>query len=134
MSDERAKQTLPPVLSQIAETCGLRSALSLVQARGGQRIYVPARVPTGHELERLLGREAADRLAGLFGPGPLDVPRHAQAGYADKVAQTHAMTEDGKSANQIAQELNVTRRTVFNRRRARHAPLPLFESRKTRSG
>ena len=125
---------LPAVLREIAETCGLGAALSLLQAYGGQRIYVPARCPDGHRLVRLLGREAADALAAAFGPGPLDLPRHARAGYAARVAETHRLTAAGQSANQIARSQDVTRRTVFNRRRVRPAALPLFELRKHRSG
>ena len=115
----------------IARFAGIQAALSLAQKYGGQRIYIPAAPPDDHELVRLLGRAAADTLADYYGPGSLDMPRGPKAGNGSLAAESQRLTAEGLSANQIAARLHLTRRTVFNHRRAaaagRIAPLDLLK-------
>jgi hypothetical protein len=57
---------LPELLAEIAEVAGLPAALAICDARGGQRVYFPARAPDGHWLVELVGRETADVLCAHF--------------------------------------------------------------------
>ena len=109
---------LPPILAEIARFAGIQAALSLARTYGGQRIYIPAAPPDDHELVRLLGRTAADNLANYYGPGSLDMPRGPAAQNGSLAVESQRLTVEGLSANQIAARLHLTRRTVFNHRRA----------------
>lgn len=124
---------LPPQFREIAGLVGVGPALSLVAAQRGERIYVPAadNVRAEHWLAALLGLDGAMALAYAYGPGPLDVPTLAGATYARAVAETERLTALGRSANEIARAMGITRRTIYNHRRAgrgqRLADLPLLD-------
>lgn len=118
---------LPPLLAEIAEVAGTGAALSLVAAHGGQRIYIPASMGDGHPLVRLLGRDAADALAGRFGPAALDVPRFSASTTRRRAADAVRLRAEGKSANAVARQLGTTRRHVFRLAPAEPAEAPLLD-------
>lgn len=57
---------LPETLREIAEVIGLEATITLVKARGGTSIYIPAYCKTDHWLAKLLGKEPADKLCAHY--------------------------------------------------------------------
>ncbi len=109
------KHLLPPVLKEIAEAVSLQAALNLAEARGGQRVSIPT--PTtlndAHWLVEALGEEDAYKLCQYFTHDAritLDVPFGVVYQRALKHAKIDQMIKAGKSANDIAAELNCSRR------------------------
>lgn len=58
---------MPEVLAEIAEVAGAEAAWELAGAVGGTYIHITSRrMPDGHWLVELLGREAADKISEHF--------------------------------------------------------------------
>jgi len=81
---------LPALLSEIAEVvgealkdrkAGVEAALKLAQAKGGQRVHIPAQARADHWLAQTLGQRAADAICAHYRVGEegergaeLDIP------------------------------------------------------------
>lgn len=65
---------LPQSLQDIASAIGYKKTLDLVEAYGGQRLWIPVSVPQDCELFKILGRDASSKLVKLCGGNQLDVP------------------------------------------------------------
>lgn len=138
MSDHDDIAALPPLLAQIAEATSLKTALQLVVAWGGTRVYVPRRPAFDSELSKVVGLRAARAIARLYGGERLEVPNLARGTgrYADELRRTKRLVNEGLNTGEIARKLKITRRAVFYRRKAivtDDAPLPLFEHTDKRS-
>ena len=96
---------------ELAELLGPEGAQSLSDARGGQRVRIPKRVPAGHWLEEAVGREAADAMAFRFGGCRLYVPRNPLAlPSRDRIVE---LLERGWSVPRIARETGRSDRWVW---------------------
>lgn len=107
---------LAPLFEEMVTVIGLAAAVKLVEARGGQRIFVPRKVPAGHWLAELLGLTKANQLAQHFnhqGGNHIDLPAAARLHQAQRNAMIAKMAAEKKSANEIAAAANITRRHVF---------------------
>lgn len=117
--------SLPPVLATIATVAGLDAAMTLAEARGGTRIYVPAAVPEGHWLARAIGAEAAARLAAHYRITDADgsargtiieLPLGGVGLRSDTWRQIVGMIRAGHTNAQITMRLGVSRDTVKRHR------------------
>ena len=112
--------SLPPLLAELADIIGLEATMTLAEHHGGQRIAVPGKMKPDHWLAGLLGFEAATALSAYVTDGNrvhLDIPYGPAWTKADKWRRTAEMIDKGKSANEIAQALGLTRRAVFDRKK-----------------
>lgn len=111
---------LPPLLAEIAEVAGLDAALALASARGGSRITIPARPRADHWFARTVGMEAAVLISDHFRVGNsgavLDLPVGPSGAAATTRRRIDEMLRQGVSADRIAREVRVNRRTVFRRK------------------
>lgn len=57
---------LPELLAEIAEVAGLDAALKIAEAKGGQRVYIPAYPREGHWLWLAVGPETAAKICDHF--------------------------------------------------------------------
>lgn len=114
---------LPGILAEIARAAGPRAALRVAEARGGTRAYVPtvARLEEDHWLVAAAGMDAARKIAAELGGEHHDIP----LGPTGSLSELHARIrravgqgrEDGMTANQIARQAGVSRRTVFRHKK-----------------
>lgn len=120
------------LFAEIEGVIGFPAAYKLAEARGGQRVTIPAHAPDGHWLVTLLGRASADRLCAHFrenGPDGaprgrvLDLPRGPAGTMAQARRRMAEALEAGHSADIAARQSGLTRRTAF-RMRKRRAPDP----------
>lgn len=57
---------LPELLAEIAEVAGLEAAFKLAEAKGGQRVYIPAHPLASNWLTEAVGFEAARKICDHF--------------------------------------------------------------------
>lgn len=109
---------LPQVIAEIAEVAGPDAAWTLASARGGQQVFIPATVKSGHWLADLVGIEAAERICSHFsanGRGDtILIPMAAHVRKREVLAKAMA---EGAKVDQAAGLAGVHRRTVFRHRR-----------------
>ncbi|TGG92514.1 hypothetical protein E4656_13665 [Natronospirillum operosum] len=103
---------LPESLAEIVDAIGLESALKLVEALPGVRVYVPQQMPADHQLVTILGQEAAMLLAEHFGGEALNVARclHALRG----VRNTEIWQARHLGAARLALRFGLTERQVYS--------------------
>lgn len=68
-------QSLPLSLRDIAIAIGDQKTLELVEAIGGQRVWIPLNPPLDWVLFKILGNDAGRKLAALCGGNQIEVPR-----------------------------------------------------------
>jgi hypothetical protein len=128
---------LPALLNEVASVAGVEAALTLARVKGGQRVYIPARLPPEHWLTEELGSEAAGKVARHFaqdGVGAyLDIPLGPGGSYASQRRQRaqlmKAAIDEGLSANAASRAVGITWRSVYRAKaKARHSRQPgLFD-------
>lgn len=113
---------LPQVLADIAMIAGEEAARRVAGAVGGTRVYIPPHPGPDHWLAKLVGLEAARKIADHFTAGALgarvDIPLGDTGFIASQQARIDAMILAGRSERDIALACGYTDRTV-RRRRAR---------------
>jgi hypothetical protein len=112
---------LPGLIVELAEVAGLSAALALATARGGNRVYIPARAADDHWLVQLLGREAAGKIMDYYATGvELDLPRGPTGLRAETWRRLYRMLDEGASSSQITRALGISRDMVkYHRARLR---------------
>jgi hypothetical protein len=119
--------TFSGVMAEIVEVIGEEATLKLVARYGGQRIHIPGKVTPFHPIAEAIGYEAAVSLARRFDGTDVDVPLGPNGAYNRSMREQREtlarLNREGRSANAVAAEAGVNRRTVF-RHRARLRPDP----------
>lgn len=113
-------QPLPATLELITEMIGEDAAMALAAAKGGQRIYLPAHIKSGHWLVELIGLEAATLLCEHWTGEALVVPMGpvgtlAQVQRLMRRRRAEALAR-GLSANQVAAASGYSIRQVYRTR------------------
>ena len=108
---------LPGVLAEIAEIAGLPAALAIAEKFGGSRLTIPKAVPADHQLSRLVGHEAAQKIcahfrAGSRGGDRFDIPLGPKGFYMRARATALALLAEGVPTYEIARRIGVDRSTV----------------------
>jgi hypothetical protein len=113
---------LPQVLADIAMIAGEEAARRVAGTVGGTQVYIPPCPGPDHWLTKLVGLDAARRIADHFtagvGPARIEIPLGDTGFIASAQARCDAMLAAGASERDIALALRYTIRTV-RRRRAR---------------
>ncbi len=104
---------LPQILAEIADATSLGTALVIVHAYGGTRLYVPEHPKKGMALYDLIGADDALALAELFGGDRIDVPLFSYGRTAQLDRRIKEMALAGASRPDIARDLGITERTVY---------------------
>lgn len=111
---------LPALLAEIAEVADLDAALAIASAKGGQEVFIAARLSPSNWLVAAIGWEKAELVSRHFCSGRLrlkvTIPLgHAGGFLAERRRRSRLMAEAiarGASANEIAAAANVTNRTA----------------------
>jgi hypothetical protein len=112
--DNVAVDSLPSVLRDMAGIIGLQATLKIVKHYGGVRLYVPRSMSPEHILSRIIGFEAAIKLAGEFGGmDHFDIPRAVAAIRATRNAEMSEKFRKGKTLRELAIEYAMTERGVM---------------------
>ena len=107
---------LSPFLFGISELIGLPKTLILVEHYGGIELYIPMTLGADHKIARMIGLEAAQKLAQKYPGTTVTVALNATGDHAQHHAKRRERIRElraqGKSHSQIARELRTTDRTV----------------------
>jgi hypothetical protein len=114
---------LPPLMCEIAEVAGIRAAIDLAEARGGNRVYfpTPGQLSEEHWLVKIVGRDAALKICKHFSPGhhvELELPRGPTGSRADLWRRLARLIKEGAPSGVITRRLGISRRTVVRHRSA----------------
>lgn len=111
---------LPQVLADIARIAGEEAARRVAGAVGGTRVYIPPAPGADHWLSKLVGQEAAQKIADHFTAGLLgarvDIPLGDTGFIASQQARIDAMILAGRSERDIALACGYTGRGVRKRK------------------
>jgi DNA-binding NarL/FixJ family response regulator len=117
MSDHLPDRSwLSPLLNEIAEVAGERAAIILAREKACQRIYIPKTLPGDHWLIKLVGDEAAYKIAKRFA-GHLDIAPALGGQKRRRRMAIAEMTENGWSIRKISKSIGISRSTVTDTRR-----------------
>lgn len=102
---------LPKVARALAERLGYETGVQLLAKFGGRQISVPTKpsLVKGSRLARDLGENAACVISELFAGETLEVPK---GDFSRGALLRAAILDHTGSANEVARDLNVTRRWV----------------------
>lgn len=111
---------LPPLLAEIAEVAGLDAALAIAEAKGGQDVFIVARLRLDNWLAVAVGMEKAERISFHFCSGrsrqKLSIPFGPKGSYlAERRRSARALAEalsSGATANEMAKAAGVTNRSA----------------------
>lgn len=119
---------LPGLLGQIADVAGDSAAMRIALHAGGTRMTFSAR--PGSVLVRIVGLEAAQKIADEFGRAEYTIPMAHLRGQKGRQAAAAKMLADGANASEVARAVDVHERTARRVRErmaeAAKAGLPLF--------
>ena len=105
-------------MTLLVDRLGADRAALVIERAGGRRLVLPADLShyrTTDRLKRLVGTQLATLLVLHFGGQSIYVPRGGKGGTA-KLATVVRLTNEGKSASNIARKLGCSDRTVYARR------------------
>jgi hypothetical protein len=113
-----ANPELPELLAEMADAVGISAVLALVEWRGGRPLYVPQKLPAGHELINRIGLEGAQwlsqRLMRGYG-GHIKIPRASRYVRLLRDQEIRRLHRDEQiSANQLAMRYGLDVRTVWD--------------------
>ncbi|MGH7027833.1 hypothetical protein [Brevundimonas sp.] len=100
-------------MADILKQLGKDFADRLVQACGGRRVYIPTRLPRRGPLHDAFNEPELRKLIAVSGGGHVDVPVGAGNTYGRARSKAEGMLREGYSANEIANKVGLSRRTVF---------------------
>ncbi|MEM1284932.1 MAG: hypothetical protein AAGH43_06060 [Pseudomonadota bacterium] len=132
MTDPRY-ELLAPGAREVADAIGVDATLSLIEAHGGARIFIPATCSADHWLATLLGHEKALKLCGAFSVAPEG--RNVGAyivlplGHASAIEQAraasyrtmHEALDAGASVDEAVRRSGLSRATVNREKRRRRS-------------
>lgn len=104
------------IYADIVDVIGTEAADKLCAEWGGKSKYTPAFATADHPLTQIIGFEAAKALCDYYRVGRTGARIELPMRKSSKAAAIRAMLEEGKSAGEVATELNVHQRTVFRHR------------------
>ena len=127
-------EPLPGILQEIAEVAGRDAALAVAEAKGGQDVFIVARLKSKNWLVRAVGLQRAQLISGHFTSGQsrqkITIPAALSSAHLAEKRRREARIieaiERGDTANQIAEACGVHIRTVrrwrSHLRRSKKAP------------
>lgn len=107
------RHLLPPKLLEIAEYCGDKTAMALLQHYGGGHICVPQQVDALHQLSQVLGMVAATVFCQAFGGETIQIPKAAKAFRALRNAQIRQLRKEGEPLFNVARKFGLTERQIL---------------------
>lgn len=114
------KLRLSPLMQEIVDVIGLAATVRLIDARGGQRIWLPLSIEPDFWLAQLIGIDKTKKLAAYFNyetGSKIDLPSTLRLDMAEKERVFRTMVKEGRSANKIAAANGVSRRWVFEKKK-----------------
>lgn len=103
---------LPPRLRDLQDLLGPVACLLLLEAHGGEALYIPSRPGADHPLAAAIGLPALERLARHHGGEKLQLPKLDAIQRQLRLQELRALRQDGMSVAGLARRFNLTPRRV----------------------
>lgn len=97
-----------PTFGSIQKLIGADKASQLTFYLGGKRVYIPYKLSKHHPIAVSIGMDDALKICNAWGGQVYNVPFEKA-----KSLKAQQKQDQGKSAEQIAREMNISRRHVF---------------------
>jgi Mor family transcriptional regulator len=107
------KHLWPPKLLEIAEYCGDKAAMDLLQHYGGGHLCVPRQVDAMHRLSQVLGVVAAAVFCQNFAGETIQIPKAARAFRALRNAEIRQLRQEGEPLFNLARRFGLTERQIM---------------------
>lgn len=107
------RHLLPPKLLEIAEYCGDKTAMALLQNYGGGHVCVPQQVDALHRLSQVLGVVAATQFCQAFGGETIQIPKAAAAFRVMRNAEIRRLRRAGEPLFNVARQFGLTERRIL---------------------
>jgi len=108
---------LPSRIADLVDVVGPKAALTIVELRGGARLYVPSKATAEHWLAEHIGIEALQQLSKIYGGEWMEVDRCAALLRAAFEAKVVAEFDRGASNCELALRYGYTERGIRKLRR-----------------
>jgi len=108
-----SRRGLSPLLQELEQVIGLKAVLSLVEAFGGTRTYIPHSADETHDIVQKIGLEAASKLSGYCGGERLEIPLASKYKKLQRDHEIYRMKKSGTCVTEIAKQFGINRRKVF---------------------
>lgn len=115
---------LPADLRDLIETVGLPAALRLVEARPGERVFIPKATPEDHWIALAIGVEAAAKVAARLGGSHLTLPTSASRGARAARRACDDALASGATINAAVRASGLSYRAVQWRKANKALPAP----------
>ena len=116
--------SLPADLRDLVEAVGLPAALKLVEARPGERVFVPKTIGPDHWIAVAVGAEAAARIAARLGGDHLTMPTSARRGARAARRACDDALASGATINEAVRASGLSHRAVQWRKANKALPAP----------
>lgn len=103
----------PPIWQEIRELIGQEATETLLQERGGTRVYVPKQVLLEHPLTESIGWLPMHALVARFSGDYVDLPLNASLKRRLRNREILRLYDNGKSVRTIAMQFQTTERNVY---------------------
>lgn len=107
------RHLLPPKLLEIAEYCGDKTAMDLLQHYGGGHVCVPQQVDALHQLSQVLGPGAAAAFCENFAGEIIQIPKAAKAFRAIRNSEIRRLRKEREPLFNVARKFGLTERQVL---------------------
>ncbi|MBL8499573.1 MAG: hypothetical protein JNL77_03150 [Nitrosomonas sp.] len=104
---------LPGTLQEMEQHIGIKAVLLLVAKCGGVGLYVPREISADHAIARLIGIDAAEKLASVYGGEELQLPKMLAASIARRNVEIRSEYRT-HSQRQLALKYHLTERQIRN--------------------
>jgi hypothetical protein len=105
---------LPESLQYLLQLLPLQAVLTMVEAYGGNRLYIPLYPQPDHGLGKLIGIEAAKAMASFGGGSVLEIPLVTKIQQRIRHTAVLKSLAGGVSKRETARAFGMTERTVRN--------------------
>lgn len=105
---------LPESVLDLIDVIGINAALTIVEQRGGIRLYVPAKATESHWLADLIGLDALQKLVDVYAREEIEIPRCAAT---LKDIKDREIASSTASNSELARQYGMTERNVRKIRR-----------------
>lgn len=107
------RHLLPPKLLEIADYCGDKTAMDLLQHYGGGHVCVPQQVDALHQLSQVLGPRAAAEFCENFAGEIIQIPKAAKAFRAIRNSEIRQLRKEGEPLFNVARKFGLTERQIL---------------------
>ncbi|MEN9901639.1 MAG: hypothetical protein RL651_303 [Pseudomonadota bacterium] len=109
---------LPPNAAKLADLIGSDNVIALIdlaRSNGGRCfVYIPVRPRAGNQIAKLIGIEAAKKLAREYGGQDIEIPKCKAIDRAQRAAEIKRLASDGITHVEIAKRFELCTRQVRN--------------------